>query len=149
MRPGAKTWILVVAAVAVIVAIVFYARSGPRSAAPSSVGVPVYAPQGELTPGFPKQLVLDSAAAVTNSYSIDYSSTTNQYTAAWDSSSSMSSLYYTYKAYLPANGWAIVNDTTKYPASRGLYAQNASSDVSVAIIAQTTGSQVFVSYLTK
>ncbi|MCL5669797.1 MAG: hypothetical protein M1423_00620, partial [Acidobacteria bacterium] len=77
------------------------------------------------------------------------SSSMNQYTAEWNSSSSMESLYEAYKTYLPAHGWTIANDVTKYPTSRGLYVRNASSDVSVAIVAHGSGSQVVLTYLAK
>ncbi len=146
-----KKGVLMLAGVVVIAGILLYASHRPPAPAsgPSTVGVPVYAPKGELTPGFPKALILDSAAVLGTSYSINYSATTNQYTAAWNSSSSIDSLYNTYKTYLPANGWTIVNENTKYPAARGLYAQNASSDVSVAIWAQSKDSQIIVTYLVK
>ncbi len=122
--------------------------SPPPSTPPVALGSPAFAPKGELTPGFPKSLILDNAA-INGSYSINYSSSTNQYTAEWNSSISLAALYTSYKQYLSLHGWAIINDITKYPTSRGLYARNASSDVSVAIVAQGSGSQVVLTYLTK
>lgn len=157
MSTKTKTVILVVAAVAVILGIIWYvsllkwpsAPAAPPSTSPFALGSPAFAPKGELIPGFPKSLILDNGAAINGSYSINYSSSTNQYTAEWNSSSSMGSLYEAYKTYLPAHGWDILNDITKYPTSRGLYARNASSDVSVAIIGQGNGSQVVLTYLAK
>lgn len=108
----------------------------------------VYAPSGQVIFGFPLQLILDPTPTTTNGYSITYSSTAVQYTVAWNSTISMTSLYDTYKQYLPANGWTITNDITNYPTSRGLYAQNSSSTVAIAIVAQGSGSQVSLSYLT-
>ena len=119
-------------------------QSGNQTTA--QTGVAVFAPKGTVTSGFPMQLILDKAAAVTNSYSINYSASGNQYTAQWNSSSSMTSLYNTYKQYLPANSWTITNDLTKYAGLRGLYATNASSAVNIVITAQGKGAQVVVTY---
>lgn len=156
MRPNRKTVILIVVAVVILAGIIWYAllaglRPSPGTASMPSAqpGATAFAPKGELVPGFPQQLILDGNAAISGSYSISYSSTTNQYTAEWNSSSSMTSLYNTYKQYLTANGWTITNDNTQYPNLRGLYAQSASSDVSVALIVQGSGSQVSVTYLAK
>ncbi len=113
--------------------------------------VPVYAPPGQLVASFPKQLILDNAAAVTNSYSVTHSSSSNQYTAQWNSSSSMDTLYSAYKQYFPANGWTIINDVTQYANARAIYATNASSDVSVSIGSggKEDGSQVSLTYLSR
>lgn len=157
MSPKAKAAILVVLAVAIAAAVVVFLRPAPRApggganSAPEPagpVGVPAYAPQGEVTPGFPKQLILDSSAAVTQSYAIHYSSSTNQYTAQWNSSSSMTALCDAYKQYLSANGWTITNDITQYAVSRSLYAENASSDVAVSIVKASEGTQISVTYVT-
>jgi hypothetical protein len=140
-------WVGVVVVVAIVAAWIVWrpGSSAPQPTAP----VPVYAPQGQLVPDFPKGLILDSSAAISGSYSINYSSSTNQYTAEYNSSSTMASLYAKYKAYLPANGWAITNDISAYPGSEGLYASNASSDVAVAVVSQKTGSQVTITYVVK
>lgn len=157
MGPRERTWVLIAIAVAAMVGIIWYARMengapASRTIATSTSGTPAgsvaFAPNGQLVAGFPKSLILGSAA-VSGSYSINYSSTTHQYTVEWNSSSSMESLYEAYKAYLPSHGWNIVNDITKYAASRGLYARNASSDVSVAVIATGNGSQISIAYLEK
>ena len=143
-------WVWVGVAVVVIVIIVwavtkFYQPKQQAETLPS----PVFASQGQLVPQFPKDLILDSNAAVSDSYSVNYSSSTDQYTAEFDSSSSMASLYTSYKQYLPANGWTITNDMTRYTNSRGLYASNASSDVAVGIVSQGDGARVTITYLVK
>ena len=152
MQDTKRVWVwvgVVVVVLGVVVALV-WPRSKPSGPTTSTNGpAPVYAPQGQLTPEFPKQLILDSAAAVNQSYSIGYSSSTNQYTAQFNTSSSVATLYASYKKYLPANGWTITNDIAKYAQSRGIYASNASSDVMVAILAQGSGSQVTVTYIIK
>lgn len=154
MSSKTKTAILVCAAIAILAGIILCARFGggqpsPGTIVASSPSSPLFAPKGQLVTGFPQDLILDSNAAVSGSYSIQYSSSTNQYTAEWNSSSSMSDLYNDYKQYLPAHGWAITNDLAQNASSRGIYAQNASSDVSVVIVPQDSGSAATVTYFTK
>lgn len=149
MEGKTRIWIWVGVAV-VIIAVLFAVFSRPHANnSASATPTPVFAPQGQLVPQFPQSLILDSNAAVSGSYSVNYSSSTNQYTAEYNSSSSMATLYAQYKQYLPANGWTITNDSAQYAHSRGLYATNASSDVTLTIIPQGSGSQVTISYVTK
>ncbi len=137
-----------VAAVVVLVLIILGAWwYGGSSRVPQ--GMPAFAPSGQLANGFPKELILDSLASVSQSYNINYSTTTNQYTAQFNSSSSVADLYNEYLTYLPAHGWPVTNNVTKYKNLRGLYAENASSVVSVAIVVQGAGSQATVTYLIK
>jgi len=137
---------IVFIAIAVVIVILLAFWWYLSSTRPVPMGTPAFAPSGQLTPGFPKGLVLDSLARVSQSYSINYSTSTNQYTVSFNSSSSVADIYNEYLAYLPANGWPITNKVTEYKNSRGLYAENASSVVSVAIVVQGSGSQVTVSY---
>ena len=113
----------------------------------SSAQTPVFAPSGELTPSFPKELILDDAAKLSQSYLINYSTSTKQYTANFTSSDTMLSLYQNYKKYFASNGWTVVNDTTSYTTSRGLYVRKGTTDASVAIIDQGKTRSVVVSYL--
>jgi hypothetical protein len=153
MADNKKMWAWVGAAVVVVVIVLAFVwkpnMNNPKGTTPTPVGTPVYAPQGQLIPQFPTQLILDSAASLNQSYSINYSSTTNHYTAEYNSSSSMASMYTKYKTYLPANGWVIANDMTLYSNSRGLYATNTSSGVEVAIDQIGKGSKVIITYLIK
>lgn len=146
-----KAWIWIGVAIVIVVVgiLIIWAVQKPSSQPAASNPVPSYAPMGQLVAGFPKELILDPAAQIGTSYSINYSASTNQYTAQWNSSSSMTSLYGQYKSYLQTNGWTITNDVTKYSASRGLYATQGSAEVSVAIMQQGKGSQVIVGYLMK
>ena len=138
-----------------VVVLAVWPRGGTQ--APATGGptgpTPVYANKGSVVPQFPKELILDAAAKVANSYSVNYAASLNQYTAVWNSSSSMTALYNQYKAYFLANGWTITNDMTNYSFSRGLYATKGAAEASVAIVQQgkngKNGSQVTVSYLTK
>lgn len=116
--------------------------------------VPVHAPAGQVITGFPQDLILgtatgsaQSAVSVTNSYSIRYSSSTNQYTANWISSSTAADLYSQYQSYASANGWKVINhaDTATLKA---VYAVNGSSSINVVIVPQTSGgSAVTATYL--
>lgn len=137
--------------------LVFYFKDWRSSGSPAvspvspatTLAKPQYASPGQLAPGFPSELILDSGAQLGLSYSINYDPSTNQYTASFKSKESMESLFSSYKKYLGDNGWNITNEITKYPTSRGLYAVKGAADASVAIIKQTEGSEVVVSYLSK
>ncbi len=153
MEDPKRIWVWVGVAVIVVVVVVWAVwGSWGLMRKPKTVSgpTPVFAPQGQLVSLFPGRLILDgSSSSVGGSYSVDYSSSTDQYTAEFDSSSSMLSVYASYTQYLPANGWTITNAMTRYASSRGLYASNASSDVAVGIVSQGKGSQVTVTYLIK
>jgi hypothetical protein len=149
MKDPKVVWAWVGGAIVVIVVAAgvvwhFYGTQKPVNTGP----VAVHAPVGQLVPGFPPSLILDSAAQVNNSYSINYSTSTNQYTAEWVSSSTIASLYAKYQAYAAANGWTITN-SADYPTLKGLYATDASSSaaMNVIITTQGTGSKVTISYV--
>lgn len=148
MNDSKRIWVWV-GVVVIVVAIIVWAVFGFKGFETPPVPQAAFAPQGRLVPQFPTNLILDSNASVSGSYSINYSSSTNQYTAEYNSSSSMASLYSQYKQYLPANGWTITNNITANSNSRGLYAINASSDVAVGIVSQAGGSAVTITYLVK
>ncbi|GEM_PF-4254932 len=120
----------------------------PQPYQPAVTPKPVYAPAGELTPGFPKDLILDDAAKVSNSYTIGYNAALNQYTAIFNSEKSAADLSDSYKSYFSKNGWTIVNQTTG-ASSRGIYAKKSNLIVSVSILTKDKSRQVAVSYLTK
>jgi hypothetical protein len=113
----------------------------------SAPGTPVFAPGGQVVSGFPKELLLNHGAAFLNSYSINYSSSTDQYTAVWDTTSSVTDVYADYLSYFDRNGWVITKQIAQYPDSRGLFAAHGSSTASVAVSTHGTGSEVVVSYL--
>jgi len=152
-----KVWVWVGVAVIAIILILAVAgvmpkgpQNGPEQPAGGGSPTPAYANKGSVVPQFPKELILDSAAQVSASYAVNYSASLNQYTAEWNSSSSMADLYAKYKAYFSANGWTLTSDVTKYSFMRGLYATKGNADASVAIVANANkGSKVTVSYLLK
>ena len=166
MKDQKNLWVWVGVVVVVIVAVAvgvtwFFGRSPSAPTGP----VPVHAPMGQVIEGFPQDLILGTAtssgagtnffAGITNSYSINYSSSINQYTAEWVSSSTPAALYAQYQDYITNNGWTVTNnaDTTELYA---IYATNASSSViNIVIIPQSQaaqgasdkGSKVTVSYV--
>jgi len=145
--------VILIVAITLIVWMMSRGTSSPWATTPgvttSATPAPVFAPQGQLTPQFPKGLILDTKAAVGGSYAIDYSSSTNQYTTQYDSSSSVAVLYADYRAYFGSNGWTITNSSTITSASKigALYATNASAGANVTIFTKPGGSEVTVSYV--
>lgn len=139
-------WVgVVVVVVAVAVAFVWHPGSKPAATGP----VPVFAPQGQLTPNFPKQLMLDPQAEVNTSYSINYDPSTNQYTADWTSSSSLASLYGDYQKYFGDNGWTITNQSGAAAGSKlaVLYAATTTANVNVTLVSQGGHTDATVSYV--
>ena len=123
--------------------------SAPPQTQEPPLGQPVYAPQGQLTAGFPPELILDPQAALAQSYRVKYQENLNQYTATFNSNQSMLSMFSRYKTYLKNNGWFITNEITQYATSRGLYAQKRSLEVSITITKKDSGSEVSVTYILK
>ena len=139
-----KKTVIIAAVVAVIVILgvswYFFGRPTPPRA--------TFAPQGALVSGFPQNLVLDQAAAISNSYAIAYSPNLNQYTANWTSTSSMDTLYQHYLQYFTENGWAITNSSTNITAFRGIYAVTSSAEANVTLDDSGVGGlKVTVSYI--
>ena len=152
MKDSKQAWVWVgVAVVVVIVAIVTWAMWKPTSPQKqvTSTSTPVYAPQGQLVPQFPKGLILDPKAAVSGSYSINYASSTNQYTAEYNSSSTMASLYKQYQAYLPKNNWTVTGSLTTKPSFEVIAASQGSNQLQIVISTIGKGSQVTISYVIK
>jgi hypothetical protein len=139
--------VVVVAVVGVVAWGIVARRGNPETATGPAT---LHAPQGQVAAGFPKELILDKGVQVSNSYTVSYSSTTNQYTVQWNSPSTAASIYNSYFAYLPTHGWTITNRFTTHPGMLGLYATKtsatSSASVSVTITVQSTGSQASASY---
>jgi hypothetical protein len=133
--------------IVVIIAVILFIFWKPGSWSPANVpqGTPAYAPQGQLASGFPQNLILDTGAALQSSYSINYSTSTNQYTAQWDSSSTPQSLLSKYDAYLPANGWTITNQQAG-PTLKSIYATDASASLNFVASVQNGVTQVVLTY---
>jgi hypothetical protein len=110
---------------------------------------PVFAPQGQLVPQFPTNLILDSNAAISGSYAINYSSITNQYTAEYDSSSTMPTLYNDYQSYLPKNGWNVTGSLTTHPTFDAIAASQGHNQLQVVISPYNKESQVTITYATE
>jgi hypothetical protein len=149
MEGSKRIWVWV-GIVVIIIVVVFAFVWKPAPSQPASSGrAPVYAPQGQLTPNFPKELILDPQAQVNSSYSINYDASTNQYTAEWVSSSSLATLYNNYKTYFGNNGWAIANASGATSASKigAMYATTSTAKVNVTFLAQGKGTGVSISYV--
>jgi len=122
----------------------------PAPAPKASGPAPIYATQGTLVSGFPKALLLDSRATLMNSFSISYSSTTNETTGVWASNAPVSSTFSLYQFYFSKNGWKIIEQTSR-GNTRGISAVNASSSTSASVVieAAAKGSTITISYLTR
>ena len=147
MQDSKKIWIWVGVAVVVIavIVLVMWKLKQPASSGP----VPVFAPQGQLVPQFPKDLILDSSAAISGSYSVNYSSSTNQYTATYDSSSTVATIYSDYQSYLPKNNWTVTGSLTTHPTFNAIAAAQGNNRLQIVISTQTKGSEVTITYVVK
>jgi hypothetical protein len=148
MKNSKQLWVWVGVVVVVVILVVWGIwKLQPKSQTASPA--PVFAPQGQLTPNFPKQLMLDPQAQVNSSYAINYDPTTNQYTAEWTSSSSLAVLYGDYQKYFGDNGWTITNQSGVKGASKlaVLYAATSSANVNVTLVTQGKSSSATISYV--
>ncbi len=151
MKDSKRIWVWVgVAVVVVAVAAAFIWRPTTQKPPVGETGPkPVYAPQGQLVPEFPKDLILDNNVVIGGSYSIGYSTTTNQYTAQFNSSSTVTALFNQYKTYLAANNWTIAGSLTTRPTFDAISASQGDNQLQVMIVKQTKGSQVTITYVVK
>jgi hypothetical protein len=114
---------------------------------PHASVTPVFAPPGQVTAGFPKQYLIDSGASITQSYAINYSSSTNQYTVQWNSSSSALALAAGYDIYFQNAGWNIINESTSSQNFQSIYAVNASGSLNFVANQQGMDTAVVLTYL--
>lgn len=142
--------VVLIAVAVMVVKVVLQSVSENGKSPESSWSIPVtYAPKGNIVPEFPKNLVLDPGAVVTQSYAINYSSSTNQYTVQWNSSSSIKTLFNAYKTYFATNGWAITNSSTQMTSVRAIAASGDPGKISAVIMTGGNGSQVILTYIPK
>ena len=134
--------IIIIIAVAGILVWKFYPKN-------SEVGKPVYAPKGQLTPQFPKELILDTTVAVNNSCAINYSPTLNQYTAEYDSSNTVKALFADYQSYLSKNGWTITSTLTTRPMFDALNATKGTEQLQVVVSTRDKGSHIIITVVVK
>ena len=131
MPTGAKNFFLIFTSLLFVVFLAFlvYSRRGP--AGPELV----YAPQGELPPGFDEKLILDDNAAIKGSYSVDYEKDNfGQRTATFTSSLTLVQLFEKYKEYFVKNGWLIRKENTSHPKIRGISAAKGGVGATVVIL---------------
>ena len=143
-------WTWVIVAVVVILAILgiwYYAAHRSHGAGTAGKGTPVFAVQGQVTQGFPKELILDPNALITGSYSVAFATSSNQYTAEWSSSSSMASIFTSYKDYFAANHWIVSNSSTVLSGLNAISAASSTGTAGVMIAAEKEGAKVTISYV--
>ena len=137
---------IIVVAIGIVLAVVFNFQKKTEPQTPEGPQ-PVYAPPGELIARFPRALILDEQAEVSQSYSITYDPKLTQYSAVLISAEKPAELYDRYRTYFGSNGWIILNDTGA--EIYGLYARIASIEANVTISPKNEGSEVNISYLLK
>jgi len=139
---------MIVGIVVVVLGIALIATwKAPQPSDSTSGPAATYAPQGQLTPQFPKELVLDTSATIDQSYSLNYASDTNQYTADWASDNAPNNVLNDYQTYFTSAGWTISASPTGDPNIQGLSASTSTGYALVTITPQGTGSQVTVTYV--
>jgi hypothetical protein len=147
MKDPKRVWVWVGVVVVVIVVLAWILwRLTPQQQI-QSVPVTTFAPRGQLVPQFPSSLVLDPSAVVSGSYAINYSSSTNQYTAQYGSSDTVTALYKNYTSYLISNGWTISGSLTTIPTLDVISAAQGSNQLQVMIATKSKGSQVTITYV--
>jgi hypothetical protein len=119
----------------------------PPAATPLTDIQPTYAPNGQLAPTFPKDILLGARPEITQSYSVPYG-TQNQSTTSFQVQDNPDALFQAYITYFQSNSYGIISkQQTKTLDS--IYASNKGADISVTITQVTGGSRADVSYLKK
>ena len=146
-EPHKQNLVLIAAilAVGIVLAILFSRTPDSKQQEETAGPAPVYASQGQLAGGFPRELVLDGAASVESSYTIAYDASVNQHTAVFMSEISPAALHGQYKKYFTDNTWEIVYESDE--GVYGLYARRAGVDVNFTAGIQDGKTQVIIGYL--
>ena len=143
-----KLIILIVILIVVAAGLLIFAQiKHKKTAKVVPPGTAVYAPAGQVVSGFPKELILEPNIQASQSYSINYASSTNLYTVQWNSTKPIADIYNEYLQYLQVNGWKITNKMTSNPTLRELYAVKPSAQANVSIVVKGTGSEITIGYL--
>lgn len=141
--------LLAVAVVAVIVLVRARNHRVPQTAttqAPLHIH-PTYAPTGQLAAGFPKDLLVGAAPAISESYITAFGQQT-QATATYTDREPVNALLQAFLAYFRANGFGVIS-TTHAGNTESLYAVKKDADISVIITPGQGQCSVVVSYLKK
>jgi hypothetical protein len=142
-----RIWIWTGVVIVLLLILVLLGAFSGKNNQPVTQGVPTYAPQGQLVTGFPQELVLDPTAQLGGSYGINYSTSTNQYTAMWTSSKSLDDLYSAYKTYFQNNGWTISNEMTAYAGTKGLHAAKGTASAGLSVVDNGASRKISVTYV--
>ena len=110
---------------------------------------PEFAAKGQVVQGFPQNLILKDNPNITNSYTINYSSSTNLYTAQWNSSSTPDSVVSQYQTFLSQNGWSVTLTKSTVSWLKGLSAVTSTANLLLSVTPQGSGSQVSLTYTTQ
>jgi hypothetical protein len=109
----------------------------------TSTGQPIfYAPSGQLVSEFPKELILDQNAVISQSYIITENKIT-QYTTIFTSGLTPAQVLDQYKAYSQKNNWQQTNETDS-PELKGLSEQKGTEYLSIVIVPKNQGSEATV-----
>jgi len=144
-----------ISAVIIIIAVgasvlIFYFKNwrGP-AVSPGTPPKVVLAPKGSLAEGFPSELVLDTSAAIEESYSTNYDTGLSQKTAVFSSDKSIRDLFLLYRDYFIKAGWSLT-EVKINPTGNAVefYGKKRMAELSVAITKKDTGgSKISTSYL--
>ena len=139
--------IAAILAVGIVLAIIFSRTQKSEEQQEATGPSPVYASQGDLTEGFPEELVIDGTASVESSYTIAYDATVNQHTAVFMSDESPAALRVQYRQFFVDDGWEILNENAE--GTQFIYAQKERIDVSFSAGIVNGQTQVIIAYLEK
>ncbi|MHB8870916.1 MAG: hypothetical protein ACYC5G_00435 [Candidatus Doudnabacteria bacterium] len=106
--------------------------------------------EGQVISGFPEELLMGAKnPKITQSYSIDYGSSSKQYTADYVSKDKLIIAYLKADKYLRSNNYVIVNERLQ-PTVANIYGTKPEGDVNIVIQKLTeTTSQIIISTLVK
>lgn len=124
--------IIVVVVAAIVVAFYFNFLKFRQETETSTGPMPVYAAQGEIIGGFPKELILDEQARVQESYTITYDEHLKQYTVSFQSDLQATTLFNEYKRYFVAQEWVVANETN-LTNIKGIYARKGNGEANVVV----------------
>jgi hypothetical protein len=106
------------------------------------------APEGQVIPGFPNELLVEEAAVISESYSIAYSgSRVDQPVVRYMSGMSLADNIAAFRDRLQSDGWTITQDADPSASPAFFYAYKDNAQVNILLVADESGKvQVTVAY---
>ncbi len=141
-----KTLWSILVGVVILGGLLIYVFTGNRHPVQNGNTQPTYAPKGELVSGFPSNLLLDSSAPITQSYSMHYPSGAVQYTAEYQTARDAVSVIAGYQTHLGAMGWNVRINSAVQTKAIGLSGATSTASILVTAAQMPQGSDVTVSY---